>query len=388
MAFGVVFLILLGLAVFAYTSLEIYPVTVYKSPSRQVLVNDFFALEQWLAKTGHPVRRLKRGNAARIVSAPEKTVYVQADVFDWEGAAEPLKAWMEAGGFLFVSVEPYADEDEDFHAFLESFGISAGWSEKDPETDESSEDSGYEEAEGKNIEPFSEDSGYEETADESMEPLPGDSPDFYYLIQFELSEAAGASAFTLVEQKFGKPLVRLVQIPLGAGALTCTGPPQFMENDYLDREVNARLAWDLTGARAGEENPGLLFIRGKAQVKSLFGKLADRGNFLPLGVSVLVLLFVGFWMVIPPFGLVFPEQTGPGRPIRDRFRAEIRFLKKYGALETYLELYLEEIKRKLRGREPAPEMEAIEQALREKGRLPRREIIRSLQILKTIMESL
>jgi hypothetical protein len=370
-AFGFVFLVLLALAFIVYTSLEIYPVTVYKSPSRQVLVNNFFALEQWLAKTGHPVRTLKRGNAARIISAPEKTVFVQTDVFNWEGAAEPLKQWMEAGGFLLVSVEFSWDEDEEFQAFLESFGISAGWSDEAPETDEDFGDAGYEEAE-----------------DESLEQLSLDSPDFYHLIQFELSEAAGASAFTIEEPGPEKPLVRLVQIPLGAGALTCTDPPRFMENDYLDREVNARLAWGLTGARAGEENPGLLFIRGRGQVKSLFGKLADQGNFLPLGVSLLILIAVGFWMVIPPFGLVFPGQTSPGRPIRDRFRAEILFLKKYRALEMYLELYLEEIKRKLRGREPGPEMEAIEQALREKGRLPCREIIRSLQILKTLRESL
>jgi hypothetical protein len=366
-AFGLVFLVLLILAVFAYTSLEIYPVTVQKSPSRQVLVNDFFALEQWLAKTGHPVRTLKRGNAARIMGAPEKTVFVQADVFDWDGAGEALKSWMEAGGFLLVSLEypPEEDEEEALYAFLESFGIYAAWSNDDAEADEVSGDEEYEEAEN-----------------DVAEPLMVDTPDFYSLIQFELSEAARVSAYTLTEQRLDEELIRLVQIPLGAGALTLTGPPWFMENDCLGRDVNARLAWDLTGARAGDGHPGVLFIRGRGQVKSLFGRLADRGNFLPLGLSALILAAIGFWMVIPRFGLVFSEQNSPGRPIRDRFRAEIRFLKKYGALEMYLELYLREIKRRLRGREPEPEVEAVEQALRKKGRLSYREIVRSLQILE------
>lgn len=371
---GIAALFVVLLAIFAYTNLEIYPRTVYKPPSRQVLANDFFALETWLAKTGRQVSMVSGGDVSRITGASEKTVFVQSSAFDWNGAEAPLKNWMAAGGFLVVSLEPPLDEDEELNAFLAGFGVSAGVS-----GDSGGGDSG-------SI-PGEEDAGgIDETPPLSDPPPDLDAlPDFDGLVQFTITEETGEPVFTIKE---GGAIIRLIQIPVGAGALTLIGRPWFMENDYLGGEANARLAWDLTGARAQEDNPGLLFIRGRGKVKSLFGKLADRGNLLPLGVSTLALIIVGFWMLIPPFGLVFQEQISPGRPIRERFLAETRFLKRYGALETYLETYIREIRRKLRGRKPAPELERIEKSLGERKHLSYRDIIRYLRNLETMMERL
>jgi hypothetical protein len=350
--FGIITVVVLILALAAYTNLEVYAKTTEAPPSRQVRGNSFFALEKWLARTGLPTRTIRQGNAARIISAPEKTVYVQSNVFDWEGAVEPLKQWMEAGGHLLFSVWDF--ETPDLISFLGSFGVSAF-----PSDDVGPEDNGGAFA---------------------------DSPDFNRYLEFKVSKETGVSAF-IIREKYNPQIIRLVQIPQGAGALSIIGRPQFMENDYLEREVNARLAWDLTGARAGEGGR-VLFIRGRLPTKSLFGQLADRGNFFPLTVAGLILIVVGFWMVIPIFGLVFQERTSPGRPIGERFLAEIRFLKKYRALKMYPEVYLGEIKRKLRGREAPPELAAIEQALRKKGALSYSETVRFLHILRTTLECL
>jgi hypothetical protein len=350
-SFGVIFLALLLLAVFVYNNLEIYPETVYQPPSRQVQVNDFFALEQWLSRTGHPVRTVKQGNAARIMAAPEKTVYVQAAVFDWDGAREPLKNWMEAGGFLLVSLE-YPPEEEALETFLADFGIRV---EMAP--------SGDSDEEGPESEP--------------EDPYP--VPDFDQGLLFSAPEGT-----ELIKEG---EAVRLVRAAAGAGGLAVFGLPWFMENDYLEREANARLAWELTGARTGE-SPGLLFIRGKGQVKSLFGKVADRGNLLPPGLSALILIVLGFWMVIPRFGLVFQEHDSPGRPPGDRFLAEVRFLKKYGALDSYAKTYVRELRLKLRDRAPPPELEHIEAALHTGRTLPYKDLVRYLHILGTMMEKL
>jgi hypothetical protein len=41
-------------------------------------------------------------------------------------------------------------------------------------------------------------------------------------------------------------------------------------------------------------------------------------------------------MVIPVFGIVFEDKQRLSRPLKDRFTAEVRFLKKYHALDYYL----------------------------------------------------
>jgi hypothetical protein len=277
-------------------------------------------------------------------------VFLHTTACAWAGAAAPLAGWMAGGGILLVSTGADPGEETEFQSFLGSFGI-----------------------ETENFDGPDTDTGKAE-----------DFPDFFTPVHFSLTKEAERGAFTI---KTDNPtVIRLIRMPVGAGALVLFGPPLFMGNEYLERESNARLAWNITAGLTGVENPGLLFIRGKRPVKSLSGRLAERGNFFPLGVSLLILLAVGFWMVIPVFGLVFQEKNVPTRPIRERFLAEIRFLKKYHALETYLELYLREIKRKFRGREPPPELEAIEQSLREKGRLPYRQIVQSLQILEARMD--
>jgi hypothetical protein len=345
-------LALLGFA--AYTNLEVYPTTVHRGPSRQYAANDYFMLEKWLGRTGRPVRTLGEGNVSRIVGSREKVVLIlQPEYFDWEGAAEELEPWMEAGGWLLVSME--SAWDEDLQSFIQFFSKRFGITVK-----------------------FTEDPFLEKNADD-------DRPDFSPLVHFRLREAAREQAVTMWgERGDNGELIRLVQIPIGEGGIAAFGPPLFMRNSRLDREANARLAWDLTGARTGKDHPGILVFRWKEPVKGLFGKLADRGNLLPLGVSLVLLIIVGFWMVIPVFGLVFEEKPGPGRPIRDRFLAETRFLKRYRGLHLYLEVYIQEIRRKLRGREADGEMEAIERSLQKKRPPSYRETVRFLRILENI----
>jgi hypothetical protein len=359
----VIFLVLMTLGILAYASLEIYPRKVPVFPSRDVISNDYFALERWLAETGHPVRVEKRGGLFRIVSGPEKTAFVHASACDWENSGVILKPWIEQGGFLLISLD-YSFYDDDLSGFLADMGIRQD--EYPSGEDENEED--------------------EETAEPLAaidEPLDETSvSDFDRSVQFFIDTAkaanAGAKVFAIKDHTGA---VRLAGLSLGKGALAVTGRPRFMLNNYLDRETNARLAWDLTGARTSAENPALLFIREKRVTKGFLGKIADRGNFLPLVTSALILVILGFWMVIPVFGLVFSEKRNRARPIRERFLAEIRFLKKYGALQSYLEIYMRELK--LRGREG--DIAEFEQAP-QPGRMKYRDIISALRKLENLME--
>jgi hypothetical protein len=115
-----------------------------------------------------------------------------------------------------------------------------------------------------------------------------------------------------------------------------------MYNNYLADSDNAVLTWELTGARA--KNTGVLIIQNRNIYKSLFGTIMEKGNLIPVFISAVILIILGFWMVIPVFGIVFNEKKKHSRPILDRFLAETRFLKKYHALDYYIKIYRREFK--------------------------------------------
>jgi len=141
------------------------------------------------------------------------------------------------------------------------------------------------------------------------------------------------------------------QAKRGKGKIVALADSGFMRSASLDDENNIRLAWALFASDSGAAESGWLFIRGKAKVRGLLGTLFRQGNFAVLLVSLLVLLVVCFWAVIPGFGLVKCDDEKSFKNLRERFLAEGRFLNKYGALDFYSQVYVKEIKRQLAMRE-------------------------------------
>jgi hypothetical protein len=359
-------LLLLGLL--AWTQLEIYSEMEEIPYSRAARVNEYLALDRWLAGTGHPARIVPSGNPGTLEAGPERYACIQAARFDWDEAENTLLPWIEKGGRLVVFMDP--PEREALAPFLAALGIRAepyeyGQDEEDgaPNEDESSPDEG----------------GGEYAA-----------PDLDSRIVFYPAEdGEGGKQFGSMETlKDTGGNVRIVTAYRGKGSATFTGRPWFMRNDFIGAMPNARLAWRLTGS-ALEEGAGLLFIREKNSSRHFFGRLAERGNPLPLALSILALTAIGFWMVIPSFGPPLRDGEPSLRPIRDRFLAEIRFLGKYGSLDSYLRLYVDELKRRNRGgQEPAAPLASIEEALKPGKKLPLKKAILYLRQLEDMAEYL
>jgi hypothetical protein len=367
------------LGIIAYTKLEIYPLKKTVEASREAQTNDFLALERWLNANGRPVRKIPGGSSADITGAPEKTVFIQSSVFDWDSDMDSLASWINSGGNLVVSLDYTPQGEGPPASFLLGFGV---YVEAYPFEDE--ETSGDEDAEA----PGAVNAGGEIRRGEFS------FPDFDYRLRFKIfssGEGAGCAAGQPETFTDYSGNIRLVNVPAEEGRLTVFGDPYFMVNYNLLSETNARLAWSLFG------EGGVLFIRGRRIAKSFFGKLAERGDFVPLLVSLFVLVGAGFWMVIPVFGLVRGGEKSRARPIQERFRAEIRLFKKYRSLSIYLDPYLGELRRKIPfGNPPAEnffdaetesEIQRIESAVKQ-GRISNKEIIRDLLILEKIMERL
>jgi hypothetical protein len=300
------------LAILAYQYLEIYPIKTQTLPSVEALSNDYYAIERWLNDTGHPVRTNKYYRPVDIVAAHENAAVVFSSSCIWEDTDKHLLPWIEKGNSLVICIN-YINGDENIEKLLEfvkGLGI-----------------------------------------DVSNTSISGDwdlLPYFDMTVQFLIDEdfnPADAEDYAVFTINDNQGFTRLVQVSLGKGKLTLTGNPLFMQNDNLKETLNANLAWELTGARTADENPGVFFVRSnyRRASSSMFGKIMENGNLVPVGISALLLIVFGFWSVIPVFGLVFHEKQKKSRPIKERFSAEIKFLKKYKALDYYIETYKREL---------------------------------------------
>ena len=320
---------ILALAAFALSLLfEIYPRTRYISPSSEASANEYLAMERWLKEYDIPVRTVRLGDFSTISEAGERHILIQVSMFIWsEEAEEYLGSWIREGGHLFLVMDINQDMVQNF--ISREFHIDI----RSP-------------------------------ADRGAFRYNADFPNYDQRISFEVPP--DNEAVLLLDPRY---IARLVQVKHGKGTLTVSGRPFFMYSRNLEMAPNARLAWGLlaadtagTGAdtvadtaaaaiTSGAALPGegWLFIRGnmRPQNDGILGTLFNEGNLAVLLVSLMVLLIVGFWAVIPIFGLVRRGRERPGKPLRERFLAEGRFIKRYGALDFYRDIYIKEINRRL-----------------------------------------
>ncbi|MCL2210106.1 MAG: hypothetical protein FWC19_08690 [Treponema sp.] len=287
------------LGIIAYNSLEIYHETEHL---RRVYPDRYYVLEQWLKETGNPVRVEHWKNLRALELIQEKTIVIYSSACRWEDAGESLLSWVKNGNSLVICIDNQEINEIDYNLWplLTDLGI------------------------------------YVNKTSYSGDYFRGDTPHFAWDICFDIDENTEISTM-----KDNKNNIRLAEVSAGEGKLTVIGYPIFMNNNYMEKEANARLAWELTGERAGGK--GVLFIRTVNTEKSLFGKIIERGTLFPLGISVFLVIITGFWMVIPAFGLVFDEKPKNSRPIQERFSAEAGFLKKYRALDYYIDIYNREL---------------------------------------------
>ncbi|MCL2793531.1 MAG: DUF4350 domain-containing protein [Spirochaetaceae bacterium] len=360
------------IAIFAYNLFEIYENTTYKRPSRQARTNEYLAMERWLNRTGHAVRVIPYAEPSTILSASEKTIVVLLSSFRWQpDTYSRLQQWIENGGnlILCINIEEREVRQSALIGLLSSFGVEVNF--------------------------------YTPEARGAFSASNDDFPTFSSSISFAIHQPMTTEIFAN-EDAFGK--IRLVRIPKKNGSITLSGNPVFMTSHNLNREKNALLSWSLTGEQDIEKK-GVLFIRGIKTEHGFFGKLAERGNFSPLLISVLVLIVVGFWMVIPVFGFLTGDEERPGKPMRERFLAEARFLKKYKRLGSYLEIYYLSLKQRFRRQYGEIidddssffsrlaeicnlKKEDVAEALCPSGRLTNREFIKHIYTIETIMERL
>ena len=326
--FLVILALILLIGVFCYTQLEIVPSFRWKESSREVRANDFYALEKWLAESGRPVRSISAGNINTILTAQEKTIFIENSSFNWNDNPELLIPWLENGGRLIISLN--SSINYRLESFMETLGVK-----KSSDGDEDKAGTLFvteeEENSGKSEEENKDNSTVRFDWDVSFKKAESDSPEPYKILVMNTSENT-----------------KLVKFETGRGFLIFTGVAYFLHNYSLRNKQNVNLAAEIFLNDVPEEDRGVLFIRTISGERHLLGNLAERGNPAALIISLVLLIITGFWMSVPLFGRSRPAPERPGKPLRERFLAEGRFLKKNNALGKYIEIYEKELEQRNR----------------------------------------
>jgi hypothetical protein len=341
-------LVLAALVFLLITRIEVYEQTVFEEPPAELRSNTFYVLGRWLSENGHPVRFSPRWTGIKNLDPRDGGLLLTASLVDWDREGESLLAWVREGGALVISVDsPWYWNPEtpsgDFRnrMILDSFLEALGLRIHKPDTEEGETPA--------------------EFGAGDLVPFPDYDPGFSLVLEEGTREFLPDQGGMILRDGWGD--ICLVRMALGEGRLTVTGSCRFMYNQYLGGDPNARLSWELTGASLGAERPAMLFVRGRRAAGGLWETLRERGNLLPPVVSILVLTLIGFWTVIPGFGL----RREPRPPVRGtiggRFTAEARFFRRHGAYGVYLEAYLRELRRRNGGQNPGRETEEPEAAL-------------------------
>jgi hypothetical protein len=336
--FIILILIIVFIAVFCFTQLEIVPDTRWVLPAREVRDNQFYALEEWLKSSGRTVRILPTGNMDVLLNTAEKIIFVENSCFKWNSNAEFLLPWLEEGRHLIISLDSYTQYQ--LEQFMESLGIASNDFYNDDNETESSFIIEEENIEEENI--------IEEEKDDDESPEE-ETPDFDFRISFTRTDPETRLKYkTYVINSYGK--TKLVKFEIGKGVLIFTGEAKFLTNYGLHEKQNIDLAADIFLVDSPGQSSGILFFRSPGNEHHLIGNLAERGNPAALFISLCLLIAGGFWMAIPAFGRYKPSPEKPGKPLRERFLAEGRFLKKNHALGKYIETYEKELEQRSRSR--------------------------------------
>jgi hypothetical protein len=293
-------MVILVLSILAFLFFHYFEIIQFKtaiSPSREYYDNNYFTLERWFNEAGIPVKY----NWYDLYNETDEIIKQKTILFSYTEYVYTKKSKEEMMNLIknhnvIICLDNGSNTlNNNMIELLSDFGITTG------------------------LTPH-----YYTYSDDY-------TPDYHWKYKFEIEDNKDYILYYDIHNN-----IRIVRIPLDGVMLTIIGSPSFMWNRSITKELNARLTWELLGEPSDEN--GIIIVHDYREPhinKSLFGTLMQRGNIIPVLISVILLIFFGFWMVIPVFGLVKEEKQLNTRPIKERFAAEIGFLKKYKGLYYY-----------------------------------------------------
>ena len=297
--FTAIALVWIGLTYF-----EAVPVDKDIPPSRQSLANPYLALERSLGSGFN----IKHHHGTGTIDWPNSAVLVvnAEDLPDFEVSAADLASWISQGGYLVIAcTRPESDEDADDSTNSVSLPDDPLFSDLSPEF--TSEDS--KKAPANQIVNTSANNDHAFTPDISMD----DQVSFPSLSD---AWAGSTTSFQTGGKTYG------VLRHHGKGLIFVSGRLFALQNQGLKRPENRGFAAGIFGKLSPDGKtvwlPAATRPAGAPAIESL--------DASPVVLSAAFLCILLFWMAAPRRGPVIPDRVQHRKSLRERFRAEGRFL--------------------------------------------------------------
>lgn len=319
-------IVALLIAAIFFSLFEVYKTTSRAEPSAAAEKNLYLAVDRWLTAEGHHVEYFEHGSAKNIIEN-KTTALIWSSSFDWKDSIE-LVNHIESG----VNVVIFIDDEGsgELKEFLYEFNI-------DYRIYTPFENPALEDVEGALSSDEDTEAGGIEENTENVED-DDDEPVIFYDDDVYLRAEGGEQS-------------HIVKIQAGMGSLSVTGIPYFMHWQSLinDKDISeaAGIIWELTGLldsgafeaeKNGESIGGIRIFRNKRssaalwheyEMPAFWERFFEYKHSVALCLCILAVIIIGFWMTLAPFGRFKPEGETAVASIEDRFRAEVRFFKKY-----------------------------------------------------------
>ncbi|VAW67945.1 hypothetical protein MNBD_GAMMA09-2335 [hydrothermal vent metagenome] len=267
----------------------------------EALTNHYLAAEYFLLSMGQQSEKIS------LFSVHQKDLQVNDTLFI-PGArvslnmqrSKDLLNWVETGGHLIITGNPVMpDGFENYDNILDELGLRIEW--------KVNEDESFEDDLPLDLEVVSENDFWQ--------------VDFvdYQVLGFKNNVNKDNFSYEIVWTIENENKIHGLQIKYGEGHLTLLSDTKMFRNQFIDHYDHAAFLFSLSNVQAEFDNPGVFYYSLYENKLSLYRWLLD--NAWPFMVSLLLLIVVILWMLVPRFGPVINVNSTASRRFLDHLSA-------------------------------------------------------------------
>lgn len=311
------------LAWWSYSHLEYRFEEVDKGYQGEARTNSLLAAEYFLLRMGQPAEKINLFAPDQKSLQEDDTLLVSSNriSFDQRRSSQLLD-WVKQGGHLIITGKNYSRDDYiSRDHILDALGLFIEWK-------------------------ISKDKPFEDDLPIDIDVL--DDENFwqvnfvdYLVISLRDDKQWSELDSEIIWKIEDQDRVHGLQLRVGQGRLTVLSDLRMFHNDYIDHYDHAAFLYALSQHSADASGTGVFYYSLYEDHVSLYQWLWQYAS--PLMISLILLVIIVLWMIIPRFGPIIHVQ----QPVRQRFQEHLSAAGNYHWRQGHYSYLLGEVRRQL-----------------------------------------